>query len=445
MPGFNYGGKGDGTSWSSERGSGPEPGGGHQGNSGRENSHNHTNRPSPQQQQIAAIRSDPVVRQKLSDMIKAARRINPYAKLTIVHITPEGVMSIAVSELTIEQAKQIGLGGLMTQIGDKDHLVTLGSFETGHKLPDTGRGKHNSDNHSSAPEVEKFLSASPEWSHNVKTGTYSSTKYEGNLNQLKIDAPDRYTIILNGLLKQPVNVTINNGNVNNISTKFNNWRGPKGNYEKVVKEIAKDFYLSRQQDEKALLTKTSEIIVDAGQKLSAHLGDKYNNIAKEIANNIKNFQGKRIRSFNDAMKSLNKVITNPAMKINKKDRDALVKAWEHLNARDMAFKFSYLGKMFRAADVIMKVEKIREKSILGYKTGDWGPLLLEVESWVLSGITAGVALGIFASLVVPFATTIGLPSTAIIIAGIVGISYLASMIDDKLVDKINKEIIRPAH
>lgn len=34
MGGFNYGGKGDGTSWSSERGNGPEPGGGDRGNSG---------------------------------------------------------------------------------------------------------------------------------------------------------------------------------------------------------------------------------------------------------------------------------------------------------------------------------------------------------------------------------------------------------------------------
>ena len=39
MPGFNYGGKGDGTNWSSERGTGPEPGGGSRGNGGdRDNS-----------------------------------------------------------------------------------------------------------------------------------------------------------------------------------------------------------------------------------------------------------------------------------------------------------------------------------------------------------------------------------------------------------------------
>ncbi|MGC0990073.1 colicin-like pore-forming protein [Pantoea agglomerans] len=41
MPGFNYGGgQGDGTSWSSERGNGPAPGGGSQGNAGNHDSSN---------------------------------------------------------------------------------------------------------------------------------------------------------------------------------------------------------------------------------------------------------------------------------------------------------------------------------------------------------------------------------------------------------------------
>lgn len=41
MPGFNYGGgQGDGTPWSSERGSGPAPGGGSQGNAGNNNGSN---------------------------------------------------------------------------------------------------------------------------------------------------------------------------------------------------------------------------------------------------------------------------------------------------------------------------------------------------------------------------------------------------------------------
>ncbi|MCK8585275.1 colicin-like pore-forming protein [Yersinia ruckeri] len=44
MGGFNYGGKGDGTGWSSERGSDPEPGGGFTGNSGRESGGRNTGR-----------------------------------------------------------------------------------------------------------------------------------------------------------------------------------------------------------------------------------------------------------------------------------------------------------------------------------------------------------------------------------------------------------------
>lgn len=39
MPGFNYGGKGDGTNWSSERGDGPQPGGGERGHAGDHDRH----------------------------------------------------------------------------------------------------------------------------------------------------------------------------------------------------------------------------------------------------------------------------------------------------------------------------------------------------------------------------------------------------------------------
>ncbi|EKP5434342.1 colicin immunity protein [Salmonella enterica] len=198
-------------------------------------------------------------------------------------------------------------------------------------------------------------------------------------------------------------------------------------------------------DENEALTKTSELIADMGDKIGEHLGDKYKAVAKEVAGDIKNFQGKTIRSFDDAMASLNKITSNPTMKINQADRDALVNAWKHVDAQDMANKLGNLSKAFKVADVVMKVEKVREKSIEGYETGNWGPLMLEVESWVLSGVAVGVAMGILGYAAPVVATTVGLPVTAITIAGIIGISYLASFIDDKMADKINNEIIKPAH
>ncbi|EMX29989.1 colicin-A [Escherichia coli MP021552.8] len=100
-----------------------------------------------------------------------------------------------------------------------------------------------------------------------------------------------------------------------------------------------------------------------GDKLGEYLGVKYKNLAKEVANDIKNFHGRNIRSYNEAMASLNKVLANPKMKVNKSDKDAIVNAWKQVNAKDMANKIGNLGKAFKVADLAIKVEKIREKAL----------------------------------------------------------------------------------
>lgn len=197
----------------------------------------------------------------------------------------------------------------------------------------------------------------------------------------------------------------------------------------------------KAKDEREVLEKTSELIAGMGDKIGEHLGDKYKSIAKDIADNIKNFQGRSLRSFDDAMASLNKITSNPAMKINQADREALVNAWKYVDAQDMANKLGNLSKAFKVADVVMKVEKVREKSIEGYETGNWGPLMLEVESWVLSGMASAVALGIFGGIVSTFLVAGSLPATVAMIGGIITISYLASLIDAEVAEKINDEVI----
>ncbi|NIY48164.1 hypothetical protein [Cedecea colo] len=74
MPGFNYGGKGDGTSWSSERGSGPAPGGGSTGNSGNRDPGGNTGAPQSVQKQLAAIQHDSSIRQKLTNLLATAKK-----------------------------------------------------------------------------------------------------------------------------------------------------------------------------------------------------------------------------------------------------------------------------------------------------------------------------------------------------------------------------------
>lgn len=209
--------------------------------------------------------------------------------------------------------------------------------------------------------------------------------------------------------------------------------------------FVKNFKEMTAGEETDALQKAGELIADMGEKMGAYLGDKYKEVAKEIAGEIRNFQGKTLRSFDDAMKSLNKITSNPGMKINPGDRDALVNAWQHVNAQEMANKLGNLSAAFKVADTIMKIEKVREKSIVGYQTGNWAPLMLEVESWVVSGMAAGVVISILSISAPVIAAAFGLPVSAITITGILVIGLLASLIDDSVVDKINNQLIPSAH
>ncbi|EHC9819374.1 hypothetical protein JYZ60_003785 [Salmonella enterica subsp. enterica serovar Newport] len=68
-----------------------------------------------------------------------------------------------------------------------------------------------------------------------------------------------------------------------------------------------------------------------------------------------------------------------------------------------------------------------------------------MESWVLSGLTASVAISLFSEVVSTFLVASSLPATALVIAGIMTISYLSSFIDANVADKLNREIIPLAH
>ncbi|MDF7662773.1 colicin-like pore-forming protein [Erwiniaceae bacterium L1_54_6] len=172
----------------------------------------------------------------------------------------------------------------------------------------------------------------------------------------------------------------------------------KSKLSTALQQVTSDLYDAYSQNQvtqiNETLSKTAELISDAGEKVSSYAGEKYKQIAADITNAIRNFQGKTIRNFDDAMNSLNKLTSNPGMNINQADRDALINAWNNVDAQDMANKMGNLAKAFKAADIVQKVVKVKEKSIEGYETGNWAPLMLEVETWELSGLFGGVAVSI---------------------------------------------------
>ncbi|HCB8875161.1 TPA: colicin-B, partial [Escherichia coli] len=97
---------------------------------------------------------------------------------------------------------------------------------------------------------------------------------------------------------------------------------------------------------------------------------------------------------------------------------------------------------FKAADYAIKANNIREKSIEGYQTGNWGPLMLEVESWVISGMASAVALSLFSLTLGSALIAFGLSSTVVGFVGVVIAGAIGAFIDDKFVDELNHKIIK---
>lgn len=371
-----------------------------------------------------------------------------------------------ISASQVSNIRSDGNGGYSANIKGQTHTVsyggeshtsnTVGGFSG---VPTSGHsnGNHNSDSgggkggNSSTYNGKGKTTTTPGWSSDSgKPGSYLPTKKDKlikgfikSIDDHSSNGTGSYTIHYTG--GAVATITVPNDDVNNMTVHYLVGYGPvSGN--KLTRDTIKSFIdYKAEKNESDLLEKTSELIVTMGDKVGEYLGVKYKTLAKEIADEIKNFQGRTIRSYGDAMASLNEILSNPGMKVNKGDKDALVNAWRQINAQDIANKFGNISKAFKVADFVMKVEKVREKSIEGYDTGNWGPLMLEVESWVLSGLTASVAISLFSEVVFTFLVASSLPATALVTAGIMTISYLSSFIDANVADKLNREIIPLAH
>lgn len=227
--------------------------------------------------------------------------------------------------------------------------------------------------------------------------------------------------------------------VNNpVRYKLNKVRG------EVLADLDKAITQNKAAQTTEAINSAAGLITDVGEKVSSYAGDKYKQVAASIASNVRNFQGKNIRGYDQAMNALNQLRANPAMRFNAADTQVLANAWQHVNAADMANKMGRLAKAFKVGDLAQKVQKVAEKSMEGYRTGNWGPLMLEVESWVLAGIAGSVALSLFSAIIATFTLSLPVTATVLTVAGLMLIAYLSSLIDDKATAAFNSYLISRA-
>ncbi|KSX18663.1 hypothetical protein BVY14_16365 [Klebsiella pneumoniae] len=206
--------------------------------------------------------------------------------------------------------------------------------------------------------------------------------------------------------------------------------------------VVKLYLLNESQA--SVIDTTSGIITDSGKTLSGKLGDKYNTLAKEAADNIKNFQGKKLRSFNDAMASINELANNPKMKLSQADKTVVSNALKQMDLSALADRFKGLEKAFTWGDRLLKAEKIREGVVTGITTGDWQKLAFEVEAMYLSGVAGAVALGITTAMISTVAVALSLPAVAVsalTVVSVIGISILTSYIDADKAKALNNAVL----
>ena len=420
MPGFNYGGKGDGTNWSSERGTGPEPGGGDKGHSGDRDRGGAGVGNSPEQQQIAAIQNDPALRMKLEAVIKAARRINPDAKLHIESVSPSGTLSLSATGLTAEQAKHIGLGGLVMGVNAKGVTVAIGDIETGHaRKPSTpGKGGNNGLNAGQigASSLGSFVTDSHRdrpvsgWHGNGKTGEFSTTRTTGSyygFHHLKVEKQDgvaTYNLYYKANKNRPAFIAVVRGdNLNAMEVKYANGKPVKS--PGSVKTVVKEFVEYQNAELKAIkdgVSLAAGLTTDIAEKIGA----KYAKLAKDLEAGI---QGKYIRNVQDAEKTYEQLTKGLNKKLKAQDKAAIVAWLKMIDAEQYARNARVLGKVFTGVDWAIKGADLVNAAIEGFSTGNWKAFRNQLEALGLS-IGAGYTLSAIAAFFAPtlVSSTVGI-------------------------------------
>ncbi|NUU34422.1 colicin-like pore-forming protein [Pseudomonas sp. C2B4] len=203
---------------------------------------------------------------------------------------------------------------------------------------------------------------------------------------------------------------------------------------RVAAEQARIAAEEEARAEESVYKEAVSFLADTNKHILEKYGAELSKVAQDLQTNI---SGKKIRSYDEALASFEKINSNPNLKLNAKDTQAVVDALNALDKATFADNAKRLGKAFGVTGKIVQAEAIREKTIIGIQTGDWKPLGLEIEA-IAAGALAAYAAGI---LLAGFFATIGSPVLLSVPIAALIIASAASYFDSETVDEINKYLI----
>ncbi|EPA7635295.1 colicin-like pore-forming protein [Klebsiella pneumoniae] len=182
------------------------------------------------------------------------------------------------------------------------------------------------------------------------------------------------------------------------------------------------------------------LAAQSAEKIAEHAGNKAGEISRNLANTVR---GDKVRNYTDAKKTLDKLLKNPKLSLNQSDKNAINQAITADKMASLSREFDALGKTFGLLDKGFTTKDIYEKYKTGYVTGDWEPLMLQLESMVLSGIAAAYTYSFVTGISLGIAAVVGvtLPATAAAITAAIAAAVVASYFDVDFAEKLNNQLI----
>lgn len=179
---------------------------------------------------------------------------------------------------------------------------------------------------------------------------------------------------------------------------------------------------------------------EVNKEILTRYGTKLGTVTQDLQKNI---TGKKIRSYHQALETFEKIIINPKLKLTQKDTAAIESALRALDAKTFSDNVKRLGKAFGVVGLSIQGYNVTNKAIAGFKTGNWNPFLLELES-IAVGAAAGTVVGPVAGAIMATLLSLlmapWLATSAAVIAGAISMAAASAYFSPGKVDEINNII-----
>ncbi|QKS82874.1 colicin-like pore-forming protein [Pseudomonas bijieensis] len=165
------------------------------------------------------------------------------------------------------------------------------------------------------------------------------------------------------------------------------------------------------------------------KEVAEKFGEKASALAKELAESAKS---NKIKTADEAIHTFNKHKDSIHKKFGKQDREAIARAIDSLDKETLAKNLSRFSKGLGGVSKGVDLAELLVEFVKATDSGNWKPFLIKLEIISLGAAATFIVAAIFG---IAATTPIGILTFAVLMAA------TSAYIDEKLIEKINKDIL----